>query len=266
MLTRRTILSLAASPLLRAASLPDQSAAIVLEHAFPDAGVSYLLLETATGRVIASRWDHPEAAAPVGSLVKPFTALAYGETHDFHFPVYNCGGDDCWLPQGHGRMTITTAIAHSCNAYFLNLARDVQPDALESVARRFNLPAPDPWSLPPALIGLHGSWRIPPLTIARAYSELATRSAGPGVPEMLTGMALSARSGTGRAAGNGAYVKTGTALCIHEPHKMGDGFTITLYPTDAPRYTLLVRVHGVPGAVAASTCGRMRAALGGASK
>lgn len=262
MLTRRTILSLAASPLLRAASLPDQSAAIVLERAFPDPGVSYLLLETASGRVIASRWDHPESPAPVGSLVKPFTALAYGETHDFHFPVYNCGGDICWLPQGHGRMTITTAIAHSCNAYFLDLARDVQPDALESVARRFSLNPPEPWSLPPALIGLHGSWRISPLAIARSYSELATRSADPGVSEMLTGMALSARSGTGRAAGKGAFVKTGTAPCIHEPRQMGDGFTIALYPTHTPRYTLLVRVHGVPGAVAASTCGRMRATLG----
>lgn len=262
MLTRRTILSLAASPLLRAASLPDQSAAIVLERAFPDTGISYLLLETATGRVIASRWDRPEEPAPIGSLVKPFTALAYGETHDFQFPVFNCDGNDCWLPQGHGRMTITTAIAHSCNAYFLDLALDVQPDALETVARRFSLHPPEPWSLPPALIGLHGSWRIPPRSIARAYSELATRSTDPGVPEMLTGMALSARSGTGRAAGVGAYVKTGTAPCIHEPHQMGDGFTIALYPTDTPRYTLLVRVHGVPGAVAASTCGHMRATLG----
>ena len=262
MLTRRTILSLAATPLLRAASLPDQSAAIVLERSFPDPGVSYLLLETATGRVIASRWDHPEEPAPIGSLVKPFTALAYGETHDFHFPVFNCDGNDCWLPQGHGRMTIATAIAHSCNAYFLDLARDVQPDALETVTRRFSLNPPDPWSLPPALIGLHGSWRIPPLAIARAYSELTARSTDRGVHEMLTGMALSARSGTGRGAGKGAYVKTGTAPCIHEPHQMGDGFTIALYPTDAPRYTLLVRVHGVPGAVAASTCGRMRATLG----
>jgi cell division protein FtsI/penicillin-binding protein 2 len=264
MITRRTILSLAVSPLLRAASLPDQSAAILLERAFPDPGVSYLLLEASSGRVIASRWEHPEAPAPVGSLVKPFTALAYGETHDFRFPVYICKGEanHCWLPQGHGRMTITTAIAHSCNAYFLELARDVQPEALESLARRFNLNPPEPWSLPPALIGLGGSWRIPPLAIARAYSELATRSMDPGIADVLTGMTLSARSGTGRAAGKGAYVKTGTAPCIHESRQMGDGYIIALYPTDAPRYTLLVRVHGVPGAVAASTCGRMRATLG----
>ncbi|HEV2689326.1 MAG TPA: penicillin-binding transpeptidase domain-containing protein [Bryobacteraceae bacterium] len=264
MITRRAILnSLAVSPLLRSASLPDQSAAIVLDRAFPDPGVSYLLLDAPSGRVIASRWEHPEEPAPVGSLVKPFTALAYGETHDFRFPVFTCQGDvsHCWLPQGHGRMEITTAIAHSCNAYFLELARDVKPEALESVTCRFSVNPPEPWSLPPALIGLHGSWKILPLAIARAYSELAKRSIEPGINEVLTGMALSARFGTGRAAGKGAYVKTGTAPCIHAEHQAGDGYVIALYPTDAPRYTLLVRVHGVPGAVAAVTCGRMRARL-----
>ena len=36
-------------------------------------------------------------------------------------------------------MEISTAIAHSCNAYFLELARDVAPEALESVVQRFGL-------------------------------------------------------------------------------------------------------------------------------
>jgi len=256
------MLGLAVVAPMRPASLREQSAALLLDHTFSDPAVSYLLLDAPTGRVICSRWAQVEDPAPVGSLVKPFTALAYGETHEFRFPVFNCEAGPCWLPQGHGRMEIASAIAHSCNAYFLDLARDVSLEAIERVTRRFGLNAPDASSEAPALIGLGGIWRISPLLIARAYLELAARSGEQGIAEVLAGMALSARSGTGRGAGPGAYVKTGTARCIHEPKQAGDGYVIALYPIDAPRFALLVRVHGVPGAQAAFVCGRMRATLG----
>src|SRR5262249_46064616 len=113
------------------------------------------------------------------------------------------------------------------------------------------------------LIGLGWGWPLSPLAIARAYCELAIRSLEPGVSEILAGMALSARIGTGRAAGPGAYIKTGTAPCIHESGVAGDGYVLAMCPSTSPRYTLLVRVHGVPGARAAVTCGRMRQALEG---
>lgn len=265
-MTRRTILGLAVVVPLRAASLPEQTAALVLERGFPGSEVSYLLLDAASGRVICSRWEHPESPVPVGSLVKPFTALAYGETHGHRFPAYTCRGDasQCWLPRGHGRMDISGAIAHSCNAYFLELARGVDAEALETVARRFSFNPPRPWSTPSVLIGLGETWGIAPLAIARAYGELAARAMEPGIAEVRAGLALSARLGTGRGVGAGAYVKTGTAHCIHEPREAGDGYAIALYPADAHRFTLLVRVHGVPGAKAAVVCGRMRAALGAA--
>jgi hypothetical protein len=252
MLTRRVILGLAAAAPLgaAAASLPEQSAGIALDHAFPDPNVSYLLTACATTRAICSRWAHPMDPVTVGSLVKPFTALAYGETCGFRYPAFTCSGARCWLPQGHGRLEIGSAIAHSCNAYFLELAREVKPQALQSVIQRFGLSAPDPGFQAPTLIGLGTSWRISPFAVARAYSELIARSADPGVRELLAGMALSAQSGTGRGAGRGAYVKTGTA-----GH---DGYVIALYPSDAPRFNLLVRVHGVPGAQAAWVCGKMR--------
>ena len=262
-MTRRTILGWAVAPLVRSASLPEQSAAIVLERGFPDPAVSYLLLDAARGRLICSRWDHPDEPIPVGSLVKPFTALAYAATHNFQFPSVRCKGEEsrCWLPQGHGRMELKTAIAHSCNAYFLEVAAAVQREALDSVTRTFSLASPDLGSGPATLIGLGAMWRISPLSIALAYLELAARSAEPGVGTLLAGMALSAKSGTGRGAGPGAYVKTGTATCLDELKHAGDGFAIALYPTNTPRFALLVRVHGVPGAQAASVCGRMRKAL-----
>jgi hypothetical protein len=250
MLTRRAILGLTAAVPLGAASLPEQSAGIALDHAFHDPNVSYLLTNCSNNREICSRWTHPMDPVPVGSLVKPFTALAYGETCGFHYPVFTCSGARCWLAQGHGRIEIGSAIAHSCNAYFLELARDVTSQALQSVVQRFGLNAPDAGFETAALIGLGTAWRNSPFAVARAYSELIARSADPGVHELLAGMALSAQSGTGRGAGPGAYVKTGTAG--------QDGYVIALYPSDAPRLNLLVRVHGVPGAQAAWVCGKMR--------
>ncbi len=256
MTTRRALLASMIAIPLRPASLPEQSAVLALDRAFPDPRISYLLLYASNGRMIGSRWDHPENPAPVGSLVKPFTALAYRRTHDFRFPSFVCRGEasQCWLPKGHGSVEITRAIAHSCNAYFLELARDVSPEALAAVAQGFGLNAPDPRATPTALIGLGETWPIAPISIARAYCELV--KSGP--RELLAGMALSARLGTGRGVGAGAYAKTGTAPCIHESREMGDGYVIALYPSEAPRYALLVRVHGVPGAQAAVTCGRMR--------
>jgi hypothetical protein len=266
MIARRTFLGWAIAPLARSATLPEQSAAIILEHGFPGLGVSYLLLDATSGRVICSRWTHAEEPVPVGSLVKPFTALAFGATHNFQFPAVACRGEEsrCWLPKGHGPMELKTAIAHSCNAYFLELASGVQREALDIVTQRFSLTSPDMGSGPATLIGLGAMWRISPLTIAAAYVELLARSAEPGVNTLLAGMALSSKLGTGRGAGAGAYVKTGTAQCLDELRHAGDGFAIALYPTSAPRFALLVRVHGVPGARAATVCGRMRKALCGA--
>src|SRR5580658_6704258 len=58
-------------------SLFAQSAAEALSRDFPSSDISFLLLDAHTDRVLASRWDHPDAPIPMGSLLKPFTALAY---------------------------------------------------------------------------------------------------------------------------------------------------------------------------------------------
>src|SRR5260370_8662699 len=174
MITRRAIMGWSLAPLVRAGSLPEQSAAIVLERAFPDPGVSYLLLDAPSGRLVCSRWAHPEEPVPVGSLVKPFTALAYGETHSFRFPDFTCLGErsQCWLPQGHGRMEIVTAIAHSCNAYFLRLAWDLLPASLETVARRLGMNPPQAGRDSEALICLATTCQVSPLPIPHPYLGL----------------------------------------------------------------------------------------------
>ncbi len=243
-------------------SLFAQSAAALLARDFPDPALSYLLFDARRGRLLAARWDHPDQPIPLGSLVKPFIAMAYGADHSFRFPRHECrGGATCWLPSGHGRLDLTHAVAYSCNAYFRALAADLDLAHTAGEYRHFGLEPPPASATPDQLIGLEDSWRLAPLQIAHAYLALAARPWDPGVPLVLEGMADSARFGTGKAVGRtlnaaGALVKTGTATCTHG-NAPGDGFVVALLPADAPRLLLLVRVHGQPGSRAALTAGRI---------
>src|SRR5882762_1616837 len=65
-----------------------------------------LLFDARTGTLLSSRWEDPAKPIPLGSLVKPFTALAYGETHDNQFPSHICHGEasGCWRVQPHGKL------------------------------------------------------------------------------------------------------------------------------------------------------------------
>jgi hypothetical protein len=245
-------------------SLFAQTAAQALNHDFPSRDISFLLLDVRTGRVLASRWNHPDAPIPMGSLLKPFTALAYGEQHDYRYPNHTCRGAStgCWLPRGHGDVDLTTAIAHSCNSYFRMLTADLTADDVSPTATRFGLDRPLQEASGAELAGLGTRWRTSPVSVAHAYLELVHERGQPGVREILDGMALSARRGTGvqvhRALPSpDALVKTGTAACTHSRHAPGDGLSVVLVPADGPQILLLVRVHGVPGAQAAKTAGQM---------
>src|SRR5689334_3397076 len=60
-------------------SLFAQSSTQWLGDEFRGGEVSFLLLDAHTGMLLASRWDNPNSPIPLGSLVKPFTALAYAQ-------------------------------------------------------------------------------------------------------------------------------------------------------------------------------------------
>ena len=250
-------------------SLFTQSAAKVLSREFTNPNVSYLLLDARTGQLLASRWDNANAPIPMGSLVKPFTALAYGEQHGFVFPPHLCRGtaSGCWLPRGHGRMNLTTAIAYSCNSYFQMLASQLNAQQISLIATDFGVESPDSTATGPALVGIGRQWLISPMKMARAYLELVRRRNQPGIHEIVDGMTLSARQGTGaavdRALPHGeALAKTGTAPCTHAKRAPGDGFAIAVWPAEQPRILLLLRVHGVPGAQAAKTAGAILQRIG----
>lgn len=254
-----------------ARSLFAQSATVLLARQFADPKLSYLLLDARTGGVIARRWQQKDAPVPVGSLIKPFTAVAFARTHQAHFPEHYCtGGDTCWLPHGHGREDLRRAIANSCNSYFRALAKEIPASAANQVFAEFGItPPPAPAGVASlardSLIGLDNSWRMPPLQLARAYLRLQSEASDPGVRQVLAGMAESARSGTGRGAGRQLHgipvlTKTGTAACTHGV-ATGDGFALVLFPADIPTMLLLVRIHNAPGSHAAVTAGEILHAL-----
>ena len=226
--------------------------------------VSFLLLDARTGTVLASQWPNPEAPIPLGSLVKPITALAYGERHQFRYPTHICRGakSGCWLARGHGKVELTTAIEYSCNSYFRMLTAEMTSADIAPLAVSLGLRAPDPGASPIALAGIGVDWQNSPLRMAAAYLELVRRREQPGVRQIIEGMEQSAEHGTGaevdRALGRAdTLVKTGTAACTHARRAPGDGFVIALLPATHPQILLMVRVHGVPGAQAARTAGEM---------
>lgn len=245
-------------------SLFAQSAARILEREFASREVSFLLLDVRTGAVLASRWDDAGKPIPMGSLVKPFTALAYGEEHQFRYPTHVClgGAGGCWLPRGHGEIDITSAIADSCNSYFRMLTASMTSADVVPAAGRFGLDPPASQLSGPDLIGVGNRWSISPIHMAHAYLELNRQREQPGVRDVVKGMAQSARQGTGSEVDralrhSSALVKTGTAACTHHDHAPGDGFVVALVPAVQPELLLMLRVHGVPGARAALTAGRM---------
>lgn len=240
---------------LGAASLYDQAVATLLHERFTRDDVSYILIEAAGGRVVDARWPDRNRPVAMGSLVKPFTALAYGETHGFRYPEFVCRGTEsgCWLPAGHGKVGIVEAIAHSCNAYFDALAAQVRFEDVAAVARQFSIAPPPEGAPPAAYVGREGLWKLRPEETLRALAALV---ADPRAGAVRSGMAECARHGTGRALGEG-LAKTGTAPCSHQPKAPGDGFVVAFDRSDGPRYVLLVRVHGVPGAEAAVVAAQM---------
>jgi cell division protein FtsI/penicillin-binding protein 2 len=255
---------LLAASSLGAASLYDQSVSRLLRERYGSGDLSYIVIDAATSRLIAARWDAITEPVPVGSLVKPFLALAYAQKHDFRYPGYFCHGarDGCWLTRGHGSVDISSAIAYSCNAYFMNMASTLKPEDVDSMDQRYGFSFGHAPSGAAQMIGLGGAWRIDPQELLHAYVLLAAAPRVAGAAELLRGMALSAKMGTAVAVGlslhgAAALAKTGTAPCVHQPRAPGDGYVLMLYPADQPRLALLVRVHGVPGARAAELGGRM---------
>ena len=237
-----------------------RSAEALLARHFSGTQTNYLLIDPRSGDMLASRWPQMEQPIAFGSLIKPFTAFAYSQSHS-QFPEVTCHGtaDLCWRPRGHGRLDLPHAVAQSCNAYFRALANEVQPQDEARALGSFGLPATE--LTRDAMAGLGDGFRTTPVQLARAYANLSARRENEAVAQLVSGMRMAAQAGTARAIARSvkeapALAKTGTAPCVHG-NAPGDGFAVVLYPADSPRLELLVRVHSAPGAQAAAVAGRM---------
>jgi hypothetical protein len=247
------------------AYIGNASRVLAREYTSPD--ISYLLRDIRTGAMVGRGWSDIEQPIPAGSLVKPFTAVAYAESHNFRFPELTCaGGNACWNPAGHGRLTIERAIALSCNSYFTQMALQVSAIDVAKAGHAYGLSGPGALTSADGLVGRYGEWRESPRAIVHAYAELLDRRLQPGVREIVRGMAESAKSGTAVGASRSVpeihlLAKTGTAPCTHSEQSPGDGFVVLAWPAETPHYILLVRQHGVPGAHAAILAGKMLRSL-----
>ena len=281
------LLLVAMVPMRAQEASPDlyaQATQTMLDRSFPSAQMEYVLLDARSRKTIAVRWEHGENPVPVGSLLKPFVALAYGRMLGSarRFPTVVCHGksDGCWRPGGHGSMTLVPALAESCNAYFLALARGVAAgggSALERVSIEYGLPEPPAQRTAAMLIGVTPEWRIPPVTLAQAYAGLLRASGDETERETLrllrAGMRQAALpGGTAAKVGShpgGVLAKTGTAPCVAGSGESrcvanGDGLVVVIAPAESPRWALLVRQRGTTGAHTAETAGKMLASLEGA--
>ena len=245
-------------------SLFAQATAEALNQDATDSNVSFLVFDAHTGQMLASRWEDANLPIPLGSLAKPFAALAYGERHEFRYPTHTCRGSKtgCWRPAGHGEVDLISAISFSCNSYFRFLTTDLRAADVLPTATHFGLDLPVADIHGAELAGLGSRWRISPIHMAQSYLELLRDRRRPAIAQILAGMERSAVYGTGAEVGRAlpsktALVKTGTAVCTHSHHAPGDGFAIAMVPADDPRILLMVRVHGTPGSIAAKTAGMM---------
>jgi len=156
-----------------------------------------------------------DGALVVGSLQKPFVAQAWAASHPGRpSPRHECRGGDCWRPGGHGELGLVRALALSCNAYFLRLARETPRPALQAALQEAGFQGP-PLD-PEAAIGLP-SERPPvirPSRLLEAYARLVREPWSRGEEirrEILAGLRMAGRDGT--AAGldqPGLWAKTGT--------------------------------------------------------
>jgi cell division protein FtsI/penicillin-binding protein 2 len=264
----RIVLLLAAFALIpccgmaRAQSLYAQSIQTALVPV--DKDLEVYLLDLRTHEVLADTFAQPATPIPVGSLLKPFLALAYGLTHSGDFPTTICHGhpDRCWKVEGHGPMTLVPALAQSCNAYFLALARGLGPQGIAAI--RY-LPAPPHDASPETLIGLTPDWPIAPSMLVAAYAQLLAAPSDATETAILAGMRGSANSGTAARVGShpgGVLAKSGTAPCTDpQCRASGDGLVVAAVPAAHPTLLLLVRKRATTGAMTAAAAGRILSRL-----
>lgn len=149
-----------------------------------------------------------------GSAIKPVVAMSLPQNLEFRCRRTAAAGGrrvDCTHPH-LGTLTLSDAICHSCNDWFLQAAAHVTPGALRNGLLSYGINAMMPQTEAEHQLMAIGLWGVyvTPVDLAKAYARLARR-AHPGIRE---GLERSVIEGTGAAAqpeGLTVAGKTGTA-------------------------------------------------------
>ncbi len=227
--------------------LPDDSIAPILKRNFDS-----FLIATIDGKITSRSWPDAEMPVPIGSLIKPFTALAYAKQFGAPFPKVSCDGSTCWRSSGHGMLDFPHAMAVSCNTYFRRLADPLNPSEFANILNSFGVPATSQVLSRDARMGIGNDFGVAPYALVKAYAMLMQRQD----KETIEGLKLAGTIGTGKLWKGRVLVKTGTAACAKDE---GDGFAFVAYPAVNPRTLILVRNHRQTGA---ATAGKLASTLG----
>ncbi|HOJ39247.1 MAG TPA: penicillin-binding transpeptidase domain-containing protein [bacterium] len=144
-----------------------------------------LVVATGSGEVLYLEGEEwLKKSLPIGSLVKPFTALAAIETDpSLACLVVNCQstspsvpvGEGCWYRPGHGSLGLSQALALSCDRYFHLLASRTSPSIWKKVLTRYGLSPPEETSeIISEMVGTGEKLQATPLEILGAYLTLVT--------------------------------------------------------------------------------------------
>ncbi|MEN9202216.1 MAG: penicillin-binding transpeptidase domain-containing protein [Thermostichus sp. DG02_2_bins_29] len=243
-----------------------------------------VVLNLRTGRK-AALWQPDQAshiqAAP-GSTVKcavAAAALATGITHaerTLHCPGWwdppaqlGLGRLPCWDPRGHGSLTLSEALAHSCNVHFYQLGWELGSVALWEWLQRFGLgnsPATKTAPSPLLATGQLPGWGVDPWDLLAYTAAIARRGlplegevripaislAEPVWDSLHTGLRLAAFSGTCRGIapqGIPVAAKSGTILNsrrLGRPTLWAEDFQawlLAFWPLPDPHWALVLHLH-----------------------
>ena len=239
---------------------------------------------------------------PAGSVLKLFTTyalLAAGEpaTTVFHCPPSSVdvpATESCWYKPGHGNMTLKSALALSCNAYFRQWVAAVDNTAAERFLKKLGLLESElsdsAEERARILTGMSPGIRPRPVTLVAATAALFNGGAVYSIESLergsrcapVTSLSIDARAlsvitaglrecaASGTAAAVQAVVgiepllaKTGTAIHIDgdetDPLRT-DGWCLVLFPAERPKFLLVVfSPDGSGGGRAAEAAGAIMA-------
>lgn len=221
-------------------------------------------------------WDHQTGAQKIlgnprllkqgflpGSIMKLLTAeaaLAQGLGHTYHcqghqrFPLQPNQSREtvqwCWQPNGHGELSLSEALAYSCNLYFAELAARLDWLDFKKTLQQYSFSAAKdlPTHPPPLNLFAIGEatktkFLITPKEIADFWQQYLNKLNQPSFQSIRRGLILAGEHGSAKLAAKDLpfkiLVKTGTADSTHAAFKT-NAWLLAAYPAVRPRYGLVI--------------------------